>query len=92
MLRPDIVWFHEALPGGVWSQAEDAAVTCQCFLVVGTSAMVYPAAGLVHIARQAGAKVIEINLTRTDASSLADVSLQGPAGRVLPRLVEDALH
>ena len=45
LLRPDVVWFHEMLPPDVWEQAEDAARACQCFLVVGTSCIVYPAAG-----------------------------------------------
>ena len=50
LLRPDIVWFHEALPQDVWRQAGRAAGLCDCFLVVGTSAVVYPAAGLVGLA------------------------------------------
>jgi len=86
LLRPDIVWFHEALPGDVWNQA--AARACQCFLVIGTSGIVYPAAGLVELARGVEARVIEVNLERTPASDLADVSLLGPSGHVLPRLLE----
>jgi NAD-dependent deacetylase len=88
LLRPDIVWFHEMLPPDVWEQAEDAARACQCFLVVGTSCIVYPAAGLVAVARDAGAAVIEVNLERTAASNLANVSLLGPSGTVLPRLLD----
>jgi NAD-dependent deacetylase len=88
LLRPDVVWFREMLPEGVWRQAEEAAERCDCFLVVGTSAVVYPAAGLIGTARSAGAKVIEVNLTRTDASRATDVGLYGPAGALLPRLVE----
>jgi NAD-dependent deacetylase len=88
LLRPDVVWFHEMLPQDVWLQAEEAARRCQCFLVIGTSAVVYPAAELVPLARDHGAKVIEINLTRTDASSYADVTLCGPSGQILPQLVE----
>jgi NAD-dependent deacetylase len=87
MLRPDIVWFHEMLPEGVWVAAEAAARDCQCFLVVGTSAVVYPAAGLVPIAKGGGAKVIEVNVERTAASSLADVTLLGASGDILPRLL-----
>jgi NAD-dependent deacetylase len=88
LLRPDIVWFHEALPEDVWLQAEAAAANCACFLVVGTSAIVYPAAGLIEVARASGAGVIEVNLTATAASHSADVGLFGPAGQVLPRLVQ----
>jgi NAD-dependent deacetylase len=88
LLRPNVVWFHEALPEDIWQEAAAAAASCHCFLVVGTSAIVYPAAGLVETARAAGAKVIEVNLTPTPASSLADAGLYGPSGQVLPRLVE----
>ncbi len=88
LLRPDVVWFEEMLPPDIWRQAEDAAQTCDCFLVVGTSAVVYPAAGLVESARINGAQIIEVNLTSTPASHGADVMLLGPAGTVLPALVK----
>ncbi len=55
LLRPDIVWFNEPLPKDVWAQADDAAKRCDCFLVVGTSGVVYPAAALVQLARGCGA-------------------------------------
>ena len=91
MLRPDIVWFHEMLPDDVWEAAQIAASECDVLLVVGTSAVVHPAASLIPIAqrtRSPGATVIEVNLTKTEASHLADIGLYGPAGEVLPRLVE----
>jgi NAD-dependent deacetylase len=88
LLRPDIVWFYEQLPGDVWMAAENATRRCQCLLVIGTSAIVFPAAGLVGLARQADASVIEINMERTAASGLADVSLLGPSGQILPALLE----
>jgi NAD-dependent deacetylase len=88
LLRPDVVWFHEALPEGIWQEAEQAAAGCQCFLVVGTSAIVYPAAGLIDTARAGGARVVEVNLTATAASRLVDVSLYGQSGHILPQLVE----
>jgi NAD-dependent deacetylase len=87
LLRPDVVWFEEPLPEDVWEDAEQAASRCECFVVVGTSAVVYPAAGLILRARKQGAGVIEINLERTAASAQADVSLFGPAGEVLPALL-----
>jgi NAD-dependent deacetylase len=89
MLRPDIVWFGEGLSTDVWEAAMEAAYECNVLLVVGTSAVVYPAASLIPIARQgrSGATIIEVNLTRTDASSLADVGLYGPSGELLPQLV-----
>jgi NAD-dependent deacetylase len=88
LLRPDVVWFGECLPPEVWRDAVAAAALCECFLVVGTSAVVYPAAGLIDDARAAGASVIEINLEPTDASTEATVGLYGPSGAILPRLVE----
>jgi NAD-dependent deacetylase len=88
LLRPDVVWFHEMLPEEEWARAEKAARGCQCFLVVGTSAVVYPAAGLVELARRSAASVIEVNLERTPASDLADISLQGSSGQILPELLQ----
>jgi NAD-dependent deacetylase len=88
LLRPDIVWFGEYLPEDVWRQAAVAAATCDCFLVVGTSAVVYPAAGLSDAARRAGAAIIEVNLEATAASDGGAVGLYGPSGVVLPRLVQ----
>jgi NAD-dependent deacetylase len=88
-LRPDIVWFTEPLPGDVWRKAEAAAERCDVLLVVGTSAVVYPAAGIIPTAkdRPTPAAVIECNLTQTDASALADVGLYGPSGETLPKLM-----
>jgi NAD-dependent deacetylase len=88
LLRPDVVWFHEMLPDQVWNESEAAVRACQCFLVVGTSAIVYPAAGLIDLARSGNVRVIEVNLAPTDASRLADVCLYGPSGQVLPQLVQ----
>ena len=87
LLRPDIVWFHEALPEGIWAQAARSAAACDLFLVVGTSAVVYPAAGLISMARKPGATVIEFNLTETEASAQADIGLYGKSGELLPRVL-----
>ena len=88
LLRPDVVWFHEMLPQDVWQQAGLASAECDCFLVIGTSAVVYPAAGLVDVALEYGAKVIEINLDVTAATAQAHLSLQGQSGVILPNLVQ----
>jgi len=88
MLRPDIVWFHEVLPEDVWEAAALATAQCDCFLVVGTSAVVYPAAGLIDAARAVGAAVIEINLEATPATLPGTVALRGKSGEILPRLLE----
>jgi NAD-dependent deacetylase len=85
------VWFGEGLPEEVWTAAMLAAHECDVFLVVGTSAVVHPAASLIPISKRhkaVPAKVIEVNLTRTEASVYADVGLYGPSGVVLPKLLE----
>jgi NAD-dependent deacetylase len=87
MARPGVVWFGEPLPDGMWMEAEHAAGAADVLLVIGTSAVVYPAAGLVNIARAAKAKIIEINIEETPISGEVDCSLRGPAGEILPKLV-----
>ena len=87
VLRPGVVWFGEALPIRVWNDAEAAARDADLFLVVGTSAVVYPAAGLAQIAKRAGARVVEINIAETVLSDAIDEFLQGPSGELLPRLI-----
>jgi NAD-dependent deacetylase len=88
LLRPDVVWFEEALPWDIWHKGEDAVQRCECLLVVGTSAVVYPAAGLIDTARLHGAAVIEVNLTPSAASGRVDVLLLGAAGTLLPELIQ----
>jgi NAD-dependent deacetylase len=87
LARPGVVWFGEALPAEVWEAAERAILTSDLLLVVGTSAVVYPAAGLVPLARAAGAKIIEVNLERTPVTGLVDCAITGRAGEVLPKLI-----
>jgi len=88
LLRPDVVWFEEALPEDIWKRSVDAVQRCDCFLVVGTSAVVYPAAGLIDVARMEGASVIEANLEPSAASARVDVLLLGPSGTSLPELIK----
>lgn len=89
-LRPDVVWFEEMLPAAALAAAEDAAAHCDVLLVAGTSAEVYPAAALPERARRHGARVVEINPEATPLSAHADDTLRGPAGVVLPALVDAA--
>ena len=86
LVRPDVVWFGESLPGQALERAAEAAHTCDLMLVVGTSGLVYPAAQLPLIARQAGAAVIDINVERSAISAVADLFLQGKSGEILPKL------
>jgi len=85
--RPGVVWFGEMLPPNAITAALDASATCDLFLSVGTSSVVYPAAGLIHNAREAGAATIEINPDVTPITGLVDIPLRGKSGEVLPMLV-----
>jgi NAD-dependent deacetylase len=87
LLRPAVVWFGEPLPGDIWKAAEAAARSCDLFLVIGTSAVVYPAAGLAQLAKSSGARVVEINIAETPLTSEIDEFLQGPSGELLPQLI-----
>ncbi len=82
-IRPDVVLFGEMLPPGVFEEAAERASQCDVCLVVGTSAIVYPAAALPEIARAAGAFVVEINPELTPLSAMCDEVIQGRAGEVL---------
>ncbi|HMD70961.1 MAG TPA: NAD-dependent deacylase [Bryobacteraceae bacterium] len=86
LARPGVVWFGEPLPDGMMSEAMHAAESAEVFLVIGTSAVVHPAAGLIPCARRAGARVIEIDTGETAASQWVDCALRGPAGEILPQL------
>jgi NAD-dependent deacetylase len=86
LLRPDIVWFGEALDERHIDAAVEAARTAEVFIAVGTSAIVYPAAGLPLAAARAGALVVEINPDDTPLSPLAGLVLRDAAAEVLPAL------
>jgi len=83
-LRPDVVLFGEMLPTGAYENAALHAQDCQLCFVVGTSAVVYPAALIPEVARAAGAYVVEVNPERTPVSGLCDEVLTGIAGEILP--------
>ena len=87
-LRPDVVWFGEALPQEALDAAWEATLRCELFFSIGTSGMVEPAASMPFLALQAGATVIEVNPTETALSHSAHFFLQGPSGVLLPQLVE----
>lgn len=86
-IRPDVVWFGEGLPPGVYDEAERLARACDVMLVIGTSGLVYPAAGLPLLARAGGATLIEVNVVPSELTPQMDIFLQGAAGQVLPDLV-----
>ncbi len=86
-IRPDVVWFGEAIPPAVLERAFGAAESCDMFFSIGTSSLVQPAAGLAEVALRAGACVVEINPNPTPMTSIAEYSLQRPAGEALPELM-----
>ncbi len=88
LVRPGVVWFGENLPVDVLEAAEQAAQAAELMLVVGTAGAVYPAAGLAHQARQAGARVVVINPAASELDSAAHIVLRGTAAQLLPMLLQ----
>jgi NAD-dependent deacetylase len=88
-LRPDVVWFEESLPEMELELATQASASCEIFLSVGTSTVVYPAAALPTEALQHGAIVVEINPEPTPLTSKAHFVLADAAGAVLPALLAE---
>lgn len=86
-IRPDIVWFGESLPMQAWQTAEEAAANCKVFISIGTSSLVYPAAGLAQLAKRNGAKIIEINPDPTP-NTIVDITLAANAGVIMPLLIQ----
>lgn len=86
-LRPDVVLFGEMLPEGYFEYAVEFAGDCDLFVSIGTSAVVYPAAGLAEVAKRNGAFCIEINPEETPVSYLYDESLRGKAVEILGQIL-----
>ena len=86
LIRPGVVWFGESLDPAIVDRAE-AAADCDVFMTVGTSAVVYPAAGLIDIARRRGAYTVEINPEPTPAT--VDLALRGGAEDILPAIARE---
>ncbi len=87
LIRPDVVWFGEVPAREDFERSAAALSGCDAILVVGTSGLVYPAAGFPAMAKREGARVVEVNPDRTPITSFADVFVEGPAGEVLPVVV-----
>lgn len=85
--RPGVVWFGEALPDQAWDDACATVAGCSLLVVVGTSGLVQPAAALPRLAREAGARVIEINPVDSAVSALAHEHLRMPAATGIPALL-----
>jgi NAD-dependent deacetylase len=89
LLRPHVVWFGEMLDKDILDAAESATRTCDLFMVIGTSALVQPAASYPFMASQRDVPVIEVNKEHTPISAIVAFSLIGKAGEILPKLISD---
>lgn len=89
-IRPGVVWFGEPLPAEDWGRAMDATREADLVFSVGTSNLVYPAAEIPELSARWGATVVQVNPAATALDRVARYSLHGPAGIVLPALVEAA--
>ncbi len=87
LMRPDVVWFGEMLPARAVEAAFSAASEAEACLVIGTTGAVYPAAGVAHAAKAAGASVVIVDPAPTELDGIADVRLTGAAGDLVPRLL-----
>ena len=88
LVRPGVVWFGEPLPLAVLDAAQQAARECGLMLVAGTAGAVYPAAGLAHLAKGAGARVVVLNPAPSELDGVADVVLRGTSAQLLPALLD----
>jgi NAD-dependent deacetylase len=88
LIRPDIVWFGEALPEEPWQRAVEATSTADVLVVVGTSSIVYPAASLPEMALARGVVVVEVNPEPTPLSSSATITVRESASTALPTLLQ----
>lgn len=90
LLRPNVIWFGESLDPDLLEQAQQASIRSDLFLVIGTSAVVQPAASLPYLAAERGAEIFEINPRTTPITSLAAYHFPAPAGKILPKLMQEA--
>ena len=88
LLRPDVVWFGEALPRAELEAAVEASRSCQVFFSIGTSGVVHPAASLAHAARNNGSVIVEVNAEATPLTPKVDFAFHGKSGEILPELVK----
>ena len=88
LIRPGVVWFGESLDKDIFNNSVEAALQSDLFIVIGTSAVVYPAASLVELAKQAGAKLVEINPEKSEANSMVELYFSEAAECCLPRLLK----
>ena len=88
VVKDDVVMFGEPIPRGVLAACQSEAGRSDCMIVAGTSAVVYPAAGLPLIVKERGGTIIEVNPLESELSGMSDVVIRAPSGEALPALVE----
>jgi NAD-dependent deacetylase len=89
ILKPDVIFFGEALPGETLQEANRRASCCDLLIVVGSSLVVYPAAYMPLYAKQAGAGLVIVNLSTTQADKIADIVIHASAGEVMRRILTE---
>ena len=87
LMRPDVVWFGEPLPKNIFEEAANAVRSCDLFFIIGTSALIQPAASLPFLAIEKGTPCVEINPQSTPLTQWATYSLRGRSGEILPALI-----
>jgi len=88
VLRPDVVWFGESIPSYALDLSFNVLEQCDTLIVVGTSGVVYPVASFPQTVKDNGGYVVEVNVEPTPISAIADASLYGNSGDILPMLVK----
>ncbi len=87
LLRPSVVWFGEPLPSSEWTRALNHAYKADTVLVIGTSGVVYPAAYIPFIVKENKGVVIEINISDTPITSIADIVIRERAGKAMEEII-----
>ena len=88
ILKPDVVFFGEALPQETLREATRRSQNCDLFIVIGSTLVIYPAAYMPTYAREAGARLAIVNLTPTPLDHYATVVIRGKAGDIMPKVME----
>jgi NAD-dependent deacetylase len=88
ILKPDAVFFGEALPEETLQEAIHRAQKCDLFIVIGSTLVIYPAAYIPTYAREAGAKLVVVNLSQTPLDDYAEVIIRGKAGEIMSKVME----
>lgn len=88
VLRPDVVWFGESIPSYALELSFNVLEQCDALIVIGTSGVVYPVASFPQTVKDNGGYVVEVNVEPTPISSIANASLYGNSGDILPMIVK----